>query len=252
VPCDRAEPGTGRVGCPVTANQVLPDGANPLPPDSTNRLPPDGANRLLPDSVTGWPLSAFIDTVRDAVKDVPEVAGPETGYRVIARLSGHLAAMWRTVYPFAAGERQLRADCLGRARAVEWTLRRLECRLAGDVSAAGVPVAAVSAALARHLDGYWPAERALVARVENRSAVEVMEKLARDYRRALAHGPTRPHPRCPRSGPMGPAAFWLHRHWDRLLDTVDSWAGVGQDFLAFLAHSSSGHPGSPAGEGPRA
>lgn len=220
----------------MTANQVLPG-------------TPD---QVLPGSVTGRPLSAFIDTVRDAVKELPEIAEPETGYRVIARLSGHLAAMWRTVYPSAAGERQLRAECLGRARAVEWALRRLECRLAGDVSAAGLPVAAVSAALARRLDGYWPAERALVARVEDRSAAEAMHELARDYRRALAHGPTRPHPRCPRSGPLGPAAFWLHRHWDRVLDTMDSRAGVGQDFLAFLARPPSGHPGPPAAEGPQA
>ena len=219
---------------------------------TANQVLPGSASRLLPGSVTGRPLSAFIDTVRAAVQEVPEAAEPEAGYRVIARLSGHLAAMWRTVYPLAAGERQLRAECLSRARAVEWALRRLECRLAGDVCAAGLPVAAVSAALARHLDGYWPAERALVARVENSSAAEVMEKLARDYRRALAHGPTRPHPRSPRSGPMGPAAFWLHRHWDRLLDTVDSRAGVGQDFAAFLADASSGRPGSPAGEEPQA
>ena len=208
-------------------------------------------NQVLPGTATGRPLSAFIDTVRDAVKELPGIAEPETGYRVIARLSGHLAAMWRTVYPSAAGERQLRAECLGRARAVEWALRRLECRLAGDVSAAGLPVAAVSAALAQHLDGYWPAERALVARVEDRSAAEGMHTLARDYRRALAHGPTRPHPRCPRSGPLGPAAFWLHRHWDRVLDTMDSRAGVGQDFLAFLAGPPSGHPGPRAAEGPQ-
>ena len=205
------------------------------------------ANLVLTGSATGRPLSALTDTIRDAVKEVPEVVEPETGYQVIARLSGHLAAMWRTVYPHAAGhldgERQLRAECLGRARAVEWTLRQLECRLAGDVSAARLSVTAVSGALARYLDGYWPAERALVAWVEDRSAAGDMEKLARDYQRALTRGPTRPHPRCPRSGPLGPIAFWLHSHWDRLLDTVDSRAGVGQDFHAFLMHSGSDRPG---------
>jgi hypothetical protein len=219
----------------VTANQVLPG----------------TAGQVFPGSGTGSPLSAFIDIVRGAVQELPEIAEPETGYRVIARLSGHLAAMWRAVYPSAAGERQLRAECLGRARAVEWALRRLEGRLAGDVSAAGLPVAAVSAALARQLDGYWPAERALVARVEDRSAAGDLDKLARDYRRALAHGPTRPHPRCPRSGPLGPVAFWVHRRWDRVLDTMDSRAGVGQDFAAFLARPPAGHPGHPAAETPQ-
>ncbi len=227
----------------MTAHQVLPGSAGqPLP---------GTANQPLPDGVTGRPLSACIGTVRDAVREVPEIAEPETGYRMIARLSGHLAAMWRTVYPSAAAERQLRAECLSRARAVEWALRRLEGRLAGDVSAAALPVAAVSGALARHLDGYWPAERALVAQVEDRSAAAGMERLARAYWRALAHGPTRPHPRCPRSGPLGPAGFWLHRHWDRLLDTMDSRAGVGQDFAAFLAHPPARQPGLPAARGPQ-
>lgn len=214
------------------------------------------ANQVLPDSATGRPLSAFIDTIRDAVKEVPEVVEPETGYQVIARLSGHLAAMRRSVYPSAAGqfgrERQLRAECLSRARAVEWTLRLLECRLAGDVSAAKLSIPAVSAVLARHLDGYWPAERALVACVEDRSATESMAKLAGHYQRALTRGPTRPHPRCPRSGQLGGIALWLHSRWDRVLDTMDSRAGVGRDFLALIAPSSAGRPESSAEEDPQA
>ena len=218
------------------------------------------AHEVLPGSATGRPLSAFLDTIRDAVGEVPEVVEPETGYQMIARLSGHLAAMRRSVYPSAAGqqdrERRLRAECLNRARAVEWTLRLLECRLAGDVAAAKVSAPAVSAVLARHLDGYWPAERALVASVEARSAAEAMERLARHYQRALTRGPTRPHPRCPRSGTRGLIALWLHGRWDRVLDTMDSRAGVGRDFLTLLAQPPSGRAGStgeedPA-EGPRA
>jgi hypothetical protein len=212
------------------------------------------ANQLLPGSATRRPLSAFLDTIRDAVGEVPEVVEPETGYQMIARLSGHLAAMRRSVYPSAAGqhdrERRLRAECLNRARAVEWTLRLLECRLAGDVAAAKVSVPAVSAALAGHLDGYWPAERALVASVEARSAVEAVERLARHYQRALTRGPTRPHPRCPRSGTRGLIALWLHGRWDRVLDTMDSRAGVGRDFLALLAQSPSGRAGSTGEENP--
>ena len=212
------------------------------------------ANLVLPGSAMRRPLSAFLDTIRDAVGEVPEVVEPETGYQMIARLSGHLAAMRRSVYPSAAGqqdrERRLRAECLNRARAVEWTLRLLECRLAGDVAAARVSVPAVSAVLARHLDGYWPAERALVASVEARSAVEAMERLARHYQRALTRGPTRPHPRCPRSGTRGLIALWLHGRWDRVLDTMDSRAGVGRDFVALLAQSSCGRAGSTGEEGP--
>lgn len=205
--------------------------------------------QVLPGSATRRPLSEFIDTIRDTVRQVPEVVEPETGYQLIARLSGHLAAMRRSVYPSAAGqsdrERRLRAECLSRARAVEWTLRLLECRLSGDVAAARVSVPEVSAVLSWHLDGYWPAELALVASVEDRSAVEDAEKLARHYQRALTRGPTRPHPRCPRSGTRGHVALWLHSRWDRVLDTMDSRAGLGNDFLALLAQPSFGRAGPP-------
>ena len=213
------------------------------------------ANQVLPDSATPRPLSAFIDIIRDAVMQVREVVEPETGYQVIARLSGHLAAMRRSVYPSAAGQpdpERLRAECLSRARAVEWTLRLLECRLAGDVSAARLSIPAVSAVLAQHLDGYWPAERALVASVEGKSTAEGMEMLARHYQRALTRGPTRPHPRCPRSGTLGVTVLWLHSRWDRVLDTMDSRAGLGNDFLALLALSSFDRAEPPGDEDPRA
>ena len=212
------------------------------------------ASQVLPHTAARGPLSAFVDGIRDAVQRVPDVAEPEAGYQAIARLSGHLAAMWRTVYPSAAGQRgagaQLRAVCLGRAREVEWALRWLECRLSGEVSAAGLPVAAVSTALSQRLDSYWPAERALVAWVEDQPANEGGVALAREYRRALTRAPTRPHPRCPRSGPLCPIAFWLHGRWDRLLDTMDSRSGVGRDFRALLAQSSCDRPGTLAEEDP--
>ena len=85
---------------------------------------------------------------------------------------------------------------------------------------------------------------------------EGMEMLARHYQRALTRAPTRPHPRCPRSGTRGMIALWLHGRWDRVLDTMDSRAGVGRDFVTLLAPSSSGGAGSScaeeAGEGRRA
>jgi len=50
--------------------------------------------------------------------------------------------------------------------------------------------------------------------------------------------------------------LWLHGRWDRVLDTMDSRAGMGRDFLTLLAQPSCGRAGStgeedPA-EGPRA
>ncbi len=93
--------------------------------------------------------------------------------------------------------------------------------------------------LAQRLDDYRPAERALVTRLEDQLTAAGREHLARKYRRALTHAPTRPHPRSPRSGPLGRVAFWLHGRWDQFLDTVDSRPGVGRDFPVPL-------PGVPA------
>ena len=190
-----------------------------------------------PDA-TGRPLSVIIDAAQAAVQEVLDITGPEDGYTAIARLSGHLAAMWRTVYPLAAtrsgADRQLQAVCLRRARAVAWTLRLLECQLSGEASAVGRPVTASSATLAEHLVSYRTAEQALVTWLEDRLTAARLDRLARDYRRALTRAPTRPHPRCPRTGPMRCVAFWLYCRWDRLLDTMDARPGVGQDFPTLI------------------
>ena len=99
----------------------------------------------------------------------------------------------------------------------------------------GRPVLAVSAALGRQLAGYWPAEQALVGWVEEQLDVAGRDRLAGAYWRALRQAPTRPHPRCPRTGPLRHAGFWWHGRWDRLLDGVNSRAGVGRDFALVLA-----------------
>jgi hypothetical protein len=203
----------------------------------------------LPDSTADRPLAAFIDAIQGAVPVVQDADEPETGYRAIALLSGHLAAMWRTVYPQAASrlgpDGQLRSVCLTRGREVEWTLRLFQCQLSGEVSAAGRPAAAVLTLLAQRLDSYRSAERALVTWLEDQLAADGREKLARKYRRALTHAPTRPHPRCPRTGPLCHAGFWLHGRWDRVLDTMDSRPGVSHHFPV---PSPNGRPGTAAGE----
>ena len=194
-----------------------------------------------PEQFTERPLTAVIGTTRDAVHEVldrPE-ADALTRHKGIARLSGHLAVMGRTVYPRAGHWPgigvQLKVECLRQAREVQWTMRALECHLSGCTSAAGRPVRAVGATLSRQLDGYWVAERELVQWVEAQLDTAGQERLAGAYWRALRQAPTRPHPRCPRSGPLRHMAFWWHGQWDRLLDGVDSRAGVGRDFAAILA-----------------
>ncbi len=189
--------------------------------------------------VAGRPLSASIGATRAAVQEALDLTDPSLGYRMIARLSGHLAAMRRTVFRSAEGrpgvDPGLQAACLSGARAVERALRLLEQRLSGDAFAAGLPVPAAVAALARRLESYWPAERELVGWLEGQLTADGCGQLARAYVRALTCAPTRPHPRCPRSRLLHAAAFWLYGRWDRLLDTVDSRSGVGQGFPA--AHS---------------
>ena len=188
----------------------------------------------LPDSTAGRPLAAGIGATQGAMGEVQDVDEPEVGYRAIARLSGHLAAMWRTVYPHADGhvgtDGQLRAVCLIRAREVEWALRLFQCQMSGCVSAVGRPPAAVLVMLAQRLDSYRSAEGVLVTWLEDQLPAEGRERLAEKYRRSLTHAPTRPHPRCPRTGPLRHVAFWLHGRWDRLLDTMDSRPGVGDGF----------------------
>src|SRR5690349_15227648 len=69
---------------------------------------------------------------------------------------------------------------------------------------------------------------ALGLRIRRRSAAS--GRLAEKYQRSLTYAATRPHPRCPRTGPLRHVAFWLHGRWDRLLDTMDSRPGVGDGF----------------------
>jgi hypothetical protein len=205
-------------------------------------------DRLL-DNPADRPLGAGIGAAHGAVGEVRNVDEPEVGYRAIARLSGHLAAMWRTVYPHAGGhvgtDGQLRAVCLNRAREVEWALRLLECQLSGCVSVAGRPLASALAVLAQRLDSYRSAERVLVTWLEDQLGTEGRERLARKYRRSLTHAPTRPHPRCLRTGPLRHVTFWLHGRWDRLLDTMDSRPGVGG---GFPVPSANGGPAPAAGQ----
>jgi hypothetical protein len=201
-------------------------------------------------SVTHRPLATFIDATQGAVQEVLDVTKPEICFTAIARLSGHLAAMWRAVYPYQNGlatDGHLRTACLRRARTVAWTLRLVECHLSGESSAVGRPVQGLAVMLAEHLGNYRSAEQALVTRIEDQLPAGSRDRLALRYRRALTRAPTRPHPRCPRTGPLRYAAFWLYGRWDRVLDTMDSRPGVGPGFPAL---GSPQHPAPDAGRRP--
>ena len=176
------------------------------------------------------PLAAYIEQTYDAATATPGEGPPAWGYRAVAGLSGHLAAMRRAVYPVARrrlGENQhLLTECHAEAREAEWALRLLECHLSGEAAAAGREFDTVHMWLRQCLDAYQAAERALVARVEERLTAPEREQLAHGYRAALARAPSRPHPRGPHAGWPGRLAFRLHAFWDGVLDTIDSRPGV--------------------------
>ncbi|MDX6339479.1 MAG: hypothetical protein QOG05_6819 [Streptosporangiaceae bacterium] len=158
---------------------------------------------------------------------------PVWGYRAVARLSGHLAAMQRAVYPAAGrrpGEnRQLLQRCRAEARETGWALRVLECHLTGNGVIAAREPGTVERWIEQCLDEYRAAEQALIAWMQERLTARECEELALGYRAALARAPTRPHPRGPHAGWPGWIAFRFHVLWDRVLDGVDSRPGVRPD-----------------------
>jgi hypothetical protein len=210
-----------------------------------------------PGAAPGPPLAAFLTVTRDAVHDAGDFAECPAGYKALARLSAHLAAVRLVLArsgPARCGEgAAARAACLRYGRELEWVLRRLEGQLAGEASLAGPHRPAAAAALDGALRRYWAAEQALAGWLDARLTAGQAGGLARAYHRALTRAPTRPHPRSPRSGPLAGAAFWLHGRWDRLLDGLDSRPGTGRGFpVPALAGppGPSGLPGAaPAGRG---
>ncbi len=211
----------------------------PAADESAPHLAPVGEDALQVLAEAGY-AAAFV-----------ELADPDpfTGYRAVARLSGHLAVTRRAVLPAARHwltadhdrERALAAACLAGARQIEWALRLLEGRLAGEACAARLSLDDVLAMLDRRLTGYRTAERALLAALRDRMPGPEHDRLARRSRSLLPAAPTRPHPRCPRSRLLGPLAFRFLGGWDRLLDTLDSRPGA--DHHSTVGHhSSAGHP----------
>ena len=152
------------------------------------------------------------------------------GYGTVARLSGHLAAMHRAVYPAARrqlGEnQQVLLRCRAEARETAWALRVLQSHLTGDGGTSAREPGTVDRWLQQCLDEYRSAEQTLITRIQPRLTSQEHERLAAGYRAALTRAPTRPHPRGPHAGWPGRIAFRVHALWDGLLDAVDSRPGV--------------------------
>jgi hypothetical protein len=191
--------------------------------------PGDGHQTDLESSSTNGPIGAVIDaTYEGAVGS--NGGAPVWGYRAVARLSGHLAAMHRAVYPAAGrclGEDQhLLRRCRAGARETAWALRVLQSHLTGDGVLAARQPGTGHLWLEECLDEYRSAEQALIAWMQVRLTTLECEHLALGYRAAFRRAPTRPHPRRPHSGWPGRMAFRLHAFWDGVLDGVDSRPGV--------------------------
>jgi hypothetical protein len=210
-----------RKGTAVAINSTADQAAVPEPRD--------GHQADLELSHTNGPIGALIDaTYQDAVGSSDGT--PVWGYRAVARLSGHLAAMQRIVYPAASrrlGEDQHRVRrCRAEARETAWALRVLQSHLSGDGGGGARLPGPEQLWLGECLAEYRLAEQALIAWMHERLTVAEGEQLALGYRAALRRAPTRPHPRGPHSGWPGRMAFRLHVVWDGVLDGVDSRPGI--------------------------
>jgi hypothetical protein len=191
--------------------------ADRFPTQPTGHVTPpasEGHLRSCLEELYGAALCALAD---------PDPAG---GYQAISQLSGHLAAMRRAVVPVARRQpgtgTWLVAACLASARQAEWALRRFECLLSGQSHAVRLPPGSIPALLEQRLGDYRAAEQAMLTRLDGWLTAAEHGQLAAGYRTAFHGAPTRPHPRCPHTGPVAGLMFRICARLDRVLDAVDS------------------------------
>jgi hypothetical protein len=191
--------------------------------------PRDGHRAGQALAISNGPIGALVAATYEGAVGSSGGA-PVWGYRAVARLSGHIAAMQRAVYPAASlrlGEdRQLLQRCRAEARETGWALRVLQSHLTGDGAIVAREPGTVQLWLEECLDEYRAAEQALIAWMQERLTAQECEHLALGYRAALRRAPTRPHPRAPHRGWPGRIVFRLHVFWDGVLDGVESRPGV--------------------------
>jgi hypothetical protein len=139
-------------------------------------------------------------------------------------LSAHLSAVHHVVHPELC--RRLGANSVDEvvagARRLEHILRELEQQLTGDALAAHSDQAHLVQSLGNELTAHVAAERNLLSQLGERLSSEEQRHLVATYQRALAHGPTRPHPHAPHGQAFGGLAFRFNGPRDRLMDTLDS------------------------------
>lgn len=141
-------------------------------------------------------------------------------------LSAHLAAVDRVVHPairrHVAGAEDALREQERAQHALHRALRALEQVAAGDALAARTDVAVVQAEVVSLMAAHAAGEHLLLAALARSLGADGTAVLAERYARAVAHGPTRPHPHTPHRGALGTVMYTIDRLRDHLLDVLDS------------------------------
>lgn len=171
-------------------------------------------------------LRAYVEELYDTALEGLAHPDRDRGHQAIAHLSGHLAAMRRAVLPVASRNSGagtgLAAACRAEGREAERALRGYECLLSGQSRAVKAPPGSAWGRLEQRLGHYRTAEHAILTGLDRWLSPGEHHRLTAHYRTVLANAPTRPHPRCPHTGPFAGLAFRLCVYRDRVLDTMDS------------------------------
>jgi len=140
---------------------------------------------------------------------------------IVAWLSAHIAAFDHAVYPTVRRRIPKGGELIAADRVVvnklARSLRIMERRHSGDVLASGLSTERLNARIADLVRTHQAVQARIVDQLEDTLDSESVNKLAEEYRSALAHAPTRPHPHFARGGLM----FRLDALRDRILDTMD-------------------------------
>ena len=105
---------------------------------------------------------------------------------------------------------------------IERLLRELEQQLTGDALAAHIEQTQLVRSLANELSAHVDNEHRLLDQLGDRLSPEEQQRVTAGYQRALAHGPTRPHPHAPHGPVLGGLAYRVNGPRDRMMDTLDS------------------------------
>lgn len=140
-------------------------------------------------------------------------------------LSAHLSAVQHVLHP--AVDKVLHdtsaVQALRRSTAhTEGALRLLEQSLSGDALVPSLDRQRTRQQLVEATREQTAQEQALLEQLAEQLPVQEQEQLVADYRNALAHAPTRPHPHAPHGAVLGRLAFWVNGFRDRAMDTMDA------------------------------